>query len=180
MRYMFYSGEEPGFGGYTILWHADQLDIADCQPEVLNLRLYDWQCGRDCVMTPESQWLSWRIVDHRGDCIGRNDMAGLGGRAGQWLAALDKRLLNRSEEMGSASPDSYRIFLVGELELDVPSECEELLESADFHLDYVLGCQSPQGEPLPEVRQGAPGMFSFYEREDGILKPKAARKEITA
>lgn len=180
MRYMFYSGEGPGFGGYTILWHADSLDIAECQPEVLNLRLYDWQCGNDCVMTPESQWLSWRIVDHRGECIGRNDIAGIGGRASQWLNALDKRLDSGAGGMESTAPDSYRIYLVGELEIDAEPECQRLLEEADFHLDYVLGCQGPRGEPLPEARQGAEGMFSFYEREDGLLKVKTARREISA
>lgn len=180
MRYLFYSGEGPWFGGYSVLWHADNLEIGDCQPEVLHLRLYDWQGGRDCVMAPENQWLSWRIVNYQGECVARHQLTGPAGDADNWLAALDRSLSGSRADMGGIDPRSYRVYLAGELELDVPEECRHLLEQADFHLDYTLGFRGPGGEPLPEARQGASGLFGFYEREDGILRPKTTAGEIIA
>lgn len=180
MRYLFYSGESPTFGGYTVLWQDGGIPIGDIRPEILSLRLYDWQGGNDGVLTPEKQWLSWRIVDHHGNRVGQGDAEDLSGRCGQWLRALDRRLEERDPELTAAAENTCRFFLVGELEVDVNPECQSLLERAGNHLDYVMGCQNADGQPLPEARQGADGLFSFYEREDGILKPKATRKDISA
>ncbi|GEM_PF-4451362 len=168
MQSLLFSGEVPGQGGYLVSWREKAPPVGQCRPWLQCLCLYDWYRNRTHVRRPVVERLSWRVIDSDGHCVARHDDAGQGDRERAWLAALDLQL-----ERGAlgARHRSLLFLITGLIRLHLEPGLQDLLARSDHFLDYRLGFQGPDGQPLLEEEPRNRGHYTFLEKHEAFLVP---------
>lgn len=170
MRGLLFSGEVPGQGGYLVGWRDQAPPVAECRPRLERLYLHDWFRERTHVRRPVVERLSWRVIDAGGHCLVRHDDAGQGDRERAWLAALDLQL-ERGGELRARGRNALLFLLTGVVRLRLEPWLQDLLARADHFLDYRLGFQGPDGQPLTEDQPPRRSHYRFLEKHEAFLVP---------
>lgn len=169
MEALVFLGETPGENGYIVSWRHEGPLIAQCRLRLEELYLYDWSRHRTHVLVPGVERLSWRAIDSLGQCVSRFDDAWQGDREKAWLAALDLQL--EQNELRARAPDALLLLFTGRIGLHLDPVLQELLERADYFVDYKLSFRGPADEPLTEDRAGKRAPVRFLEKHEALLVP---------
>lgn len=164
MRFLFFSAEVPGYGGYLVSWSPEAPAVEHCWPVLEQLCVHDWSGASPCVHQPARQRLSWRVIDHAGDCRVRRDAPDQGSAENAWLAALDLQLARG--QLQARETGSLLVLLTGFLEVDADPNFREWLARSHHFLDYSLDFVGPEGERLTEDRNGD---YRFLEKHEGFV-----------